>query len=67
MGGCRPLDDFLSHVPDLEEWRIVRTSPGIEKREADYSPEIISRYTTADLNTVRGVMALLEDTAGGQK
>ena len=29
---CQPLDNFLSHVPDVEARRIVRTAPGIEKR-----------------------------------
>jgi thiamine kinase-like enzyme len=30
-GGCQPPDDSLSHVPDVEARRIVRTAPGIEK------------------------------------
>ena len=31
MGGCQPLDESLSHVPDVGEPRIVRSAPGIEK------------------------------------
>jgi hypothetical protein len=29
--GCQPLDDFLSHVPDVEARRIVRTAPANRK------------------------------------
>jgi hypothetical protein len=31
MGECQPLDNSLSHVPDVGERRIVQTAPGIEK------------------------------------
>ena len=31
MGECQPLDESLSHVPDVEARRIVRTALGIEK------------------------------------
>jgi hypothetical protein len=36
MGEYHPLDNSLSHVPDVGERRIVQTAPGIEK---DRSPD----------------------------
>ena len=31
MGECQPLEESLSHVPDVGERRIVRSAPGIDK------------------------------------
>jgi hypothetical protein len=45
MGECQPLDNPLSHVPDVGERRIVQTAPGIEKGWSPEGPGPVLTYS----------------------